>query len=106
MVFGRNVQDLEDVDFMTTSFIYATLKCHDIMELYVKHQLHAHPHVSSVITYHLAANFVKHETSSDFKSVEAKVKALRLKVDSHESKIKLIVGNIKKGKLKLDHEHN
>jgi len=49
-ISARNVQDWEDVDFTTASFIYATLKCHDIMEAYVKHQFHAHPHVSSIIT--------------------------------------------------------
>ncbi len=103
-ISARNVQDLEDVDFTTASFIYATLKCHDVMEAYVRHQFHAHPHISSVITRHLAANFVKPDATMDTKSLEAKVKALGLKVDSHESKIKLMVGNIKKGKGKGEQE--
>jgi hypothetical protein len=85
-ISARNVQDLEDVDFTTASFLYATLKCHEIMEGYVKHQFHAHPHVSSVITRHLAANFVKPEQSQ-----EAQIAALWVKVDSHESKINLYV---------------
>jgi len=73
-----NVQDFEDADFTTASFIYATLKCHDVMEVYVKHQFHAHPHVSSVITRHLAANFVKPKMLQDTKlsTFENKVKAL------------------------------
>jgi hypothetical protein len=90
---------LDDVDFTTSSFIYATLKCHEVMETYVKHQFHAHPHVSSIITQHSAANFVKPESS-----LEAKVKALATKVDSHESKLKLMVEKVKKGKVK-DNQH-
>jgi hypothetical protein len=89
---------------LPSSFTYATLKCHDIIELHVKHQFHAHLHVSSVITYHLAATFVKPEETDGVKSLEAKTKALGLKVDSYESKIKLMVGNIKKGRQKHDHE--
>jgi hypothetical protein len=101
-ISARNVQDLEDVDFTTASFIYATLKCHDVMESYVRHQFHAHPHVSSVITRHLAAHFVKPDQSIDAKNsaLENKVKALAMKVDSHESKIKLLVAGVKKGKVK------
>jgi hypothetical protein len=37
-ILACNVQDLEDVDFTTASFLYVTLKCHEIMECYVKHQ--------------------------------------------------------------------
>ncbi len=59
----HNVQDFVDADFTTASFIYVTLKCPDVMEGYVKHQFHAHPHVSSVITKHLAAHFVKNHSS-------------------------------------------
>ncbi len=73
----------------TATFIYATLKCHDIMEAYVKHQFHAHPHVSSVITRHLAANFAKPDQSSE--SLEAKVTALSVKVDSLTSKLNLYI---------------
>jgi len=87
-ISARNVQDFEDSDFTTASFIYATLKCHGVMESYVCHQFHAHPHISSVITRHLAANFVKPDLSAA--SLENKVKALATKVDSHESKIKVI----------------
>jgi hypothetical protein len=58
-ISAQNIQDLDDMDFTTASFLYATLKCHEIMEGYVKHQFHAHPHVSSVITRHLAAKFCK-----------------------------------------------
>jgi hypothetical protein len=58
-ISAQNVQDLDDMDFTTASFLYAALKCHEIMEGYVKHQFHAHPHVSSVITRHLAAKFCK-----------------------------------------------
>ncbi len=101
-ISARNVQDFEDAEFTTASFIYATLKCHDVMEGYVRHQFHAHPHVSSVITRHLAANFVKPDASQDAKqnNLESKVKALATKVDSHESKLKLLVDKVKKGKAK------
>jgi hypothetical protein len=84
---------LEDVDFTTASFLYATLKCHEIMEGYVKHQFHAHPHVSSVITRHLAANFVKPE-----EAVDSQISALWVKVDSHESKINLYIAKEKEKK--------
>jgi hypothetical protein len=86
-ISARNVQDFEDADFTTALFIYATLKCHDVVEVYVKHQFHAHPHVSSVITRHLAANFVKPEKNQDSKIslFETKVTALSSKVDSYVS---------------------
>jgi len=92
-ISAQNVQDFEDSDFTTASFIYDTLKCHDVMEAYVKHQFHAHPHVSSVITHHLAANFVKPELNYDskFSTVEHKVKALSTKLDSYVSKVELLV---------------
>jgi hypothetical protein len=101
-ISARNAQDFDDTDFTTASFIYATLKCHDVMEVYVKHQFHSHPHVSSVITRHLAANFIKPDASQEAKhsTLEAKVKALSTKVDSHESKNKLMVEKVKKGKAK------
>ena len=101
-ISARNAQDFDDAEFTTASFIYATLKCHDVMEAYVKHQFHAHPHISSVITRHLAANFIKPDQSQEAKhsTLEAKVKALATKVDSHESKIKLMVEKVKKGKVK------
>jgi hypothetical protein len=70
-----------------------------MMEAYVRQPFHAHPHVSSVITRHLAANFVKQKSS-----LEAKVKALGTKVDAYESKIKLLVAGVKKGKGKEDLE--
>ncbi len=86
-ISARNVQDFEDADFTTALFIYATLKCHDVVEVYVKHQFHAHLHVSSVITRHLAANFVKPEKNQDSKIslFETKVTALSSKVDSYVS---------------------
>jgi hypothetical protein len=104
-ISARNVTDWEDTDFTTASFIYATLKCHDIMEAYVKHQFHAHPHASSVITRHLAANFVKPDQSTDakFSSLDAKVSALASKLDSLTSKLNLYVDK-EKEKLKNDKE--
>jgi hypothetical protein len=45
-----NAQDFDDINFTTATFLYATLRCHDVMEGYVRHQFHADPHVSSVIT--------------------------------------------------------
>lgn len=104
-ISARNVQDLEDTDFTTASFIYATLKCHDIMEAYVKHQFHAHPHVSSVITRHLAANFIKPDQSSESNDtpLENKVTALSAKVDSLTSKLDLYI-NKEKEKARLAKE--
>ncbi len=99
-ISARNVQDLDDIDFTPTSFMYTTLKCHEIMDMYVGHQFHAHPHVSSVIMWHLVANFTKPDASSDAKLLEAKVKVLSLKVDSRESKLKLLIDKTKKGKQK------
>jgi hypothetical protein len=66
-ISARNAQDFDDMDFTTATFLYATLRCLDVMEGYVRHQFHARPHVSSVITRHLAANFVKPDSSSDTK---------------------------------------
>ena len=107
-ISARNVQDLEDADFTTASFIYATLKCHDVMEVYVKHQFHAHPHVSSVITRHLAANFIKPDKSPDSKltAFDSKVTALSSKVDSCVSKVDELVRKEKerKEKAKQDKE--
>jgi hypothetical protein len=107
-ISARNVQDLEDADFTTASFIYATLKCHDVMEVYVKHQFHAHPHVSSVITRHLAANFIKPDKSPDSKltAFDSKVTALSSKVDSCVSKVDELVCKEKerKEKAKQDKE--
>jgi uncharacterized protein YoxC len=92
-ISARNSQDLEDADFTTASFLYATLRCHGVMEGYVRHQFHAHPHVASVITRHLAANFVKPEDTKDskFAALEAKVMALSSTIDSTTSKVNLMV---------------
>ena len=84
------MQDLKDADFTTASFIYATLRCHEVMEGYVKHQFHAHPHVASVITRHLAENFIKPDASSQA-AMETKVMALSTKVDSYVSKVELLI---------------
>jgi hypothetical protein len=75
--FWCNKKDFDDPDFTTASFIYATLKCLDIVESYTKHQFHAHPHESSVITHHLAVSFVKPDESQEAKqsSLDAKLKA-------------------------------
>jgi hypothetical protein len=87
-ISARNSQDLDDADFTTASFLYATLRCHGVMEGYVRHQFHAHPHDASVITRHLAANFVKKEDSTE---LEERVTALATKLDSVQSKLNLLV---------------
>jgi hypothetical protein len=106
-ISARNAQDFDDIDFTTATFLYATLRCHDVMEGYVKHQFHAHPHVSSVITRHLAANFVKPEQSQDSKisSMDTKVKALGAKLDSYVSKLELFISK-EKAKHKQDKHDN
>ena len=102
-ISARNIQDFEDMDFTTASFLYATLKCHEVMETYVKHQFHAHPHVSSVITRHLAANFVKPDQSQESKidALENKVNTIFTKLDSHTSKIDVLI-NKEKDKVRSD----
>jgi uncharacterized protein YoxC len=87
-ISARNSQDLDDADFTTASFMYATLKCHGVMEGYVRHQFHAHPHVASVITRHLAANFVKSDAST---SLDATVTALASKIDSISGKVEKLI---------------
>jgi hypothetical protein len=102
-ISARNIQDFEDMDFTTASFLYATLKCHEVMETYVKHQFHAHLHVSSVITRHLAANFVKPDQSQESKidALENKVNTIFTKLDSHTSKIDVLI-NKEKDKVRSD----
>jgi hypothetical protein len=99
-ISARNSQDLEDTDFTTASFMYATLRCHGVMEGYVRHQFHAHPHVASVITRHLAANFVKTDDST---ALEAKVTALATKLDSISGKVEKLVTK-EKDKFKAEKE--
>jgi hypothetical protein len=89
-ISARNVQDLEDADFTSASFIYAMMRCHEVMEGYVKHQFHAHPHVASVITRHLAANFIKPDPTGT-NNIDNKVTALSTKVDSYVSKVELLI---------------
>jgi hypothetical protein len=56
------------------------------MNQYVQHQFQEHPAVSSVITRHLAAHFVKPD-SSKLSQLEAKVKVCMTKLDSQETKL-------------------
>lgn len=86
---AHHVRDKGNMDYTAASIIFATLKCHDIMLQYVQHQFHEHPAVSSVITRHLAANFVKPDQVQETKlsKVEAKVTACMTKLDSLESKL-------------------
>ncbi len=88
-VFTHHVRNKGNMDYTYAGIIFATLKCHDIMMQYIQHQFHEHPAVSSVITRHLAANFVKPEQGRDSKTskMEAKVNACLAKLDSLESKI-------------------
>jgi hypothetical protein len=106
-ISARNRQDLEDADFTTASFLYATLRCHGVMEGYVRHQFHAHPHVASVITRHLAANFVKPEDTKESKiaALEAKVSGLASTVDSNTSKLNAMISK-EKEKHKASKEKN
>lgn len=77
------------MDYTAASIIFASLKCHAVMQEYVQHQFHEHPAISSVITRHLAANFVKPEAMSDSKAqqLEKQVKQYIAKCDALESKI-------------------
>jgi len=77
------------------------------MEGYVRHQFHAHPHVASVITRHLAANFVKPEDTKESKiaALEAKVLGLASTVDSNTSKLNAMISK-EKEKHKASKEKN
>jgi len=105
-ISARNAQDFDDTDFTTATFLYATLRCHEVMEGYVRHRFHAHPHVSSVITRHLAANFVKPDSSSDAKisTLESKVKTFGTKLDSYVSKLEHLISKEKDRKGKGDRD--
>jgi hypothetical protein len=76
------------MDNTTASIIFASLKCHAVMQDYVQHQFHEHPAISSVITRHLAANFVKPESLSELKTqqLEKQVKQCATKLNQLESK--------------------
>ena len=86
-ISARNIRDKEDVDFTSAMMIYASLKCHDVMEGYTLRDFEHHPNISAVITRHLAANFVKPDASTD-KGLDKKISGLSGKVDSLESRIK------------------
>jgi len=96
-ISAHNCQDLEDADFTTASFLYATLRCHGVMDGYVRHQFHTHPHVASVITRHLSANFVKPEDTKESKvaALDAKVTALASTIDSNTSKLNTLIAKEK-----------
>ena len=46
----RHVRDKGIMEYTSASIIFATLKCHEVMNQYVQHQFQEHPAVSSVIT--------------------------------------------------------
>lgn len=87
-ISARNIRDKEDVDFTTAMMLYASLKCHDVMESYTLQDFEHHPNISAVITRHLAANFVKPETGGEGKGLDRKLTGLASKVDGLESRIK------------------
>ena len=85
-VSARHVRDKGNMEYTSASIIFATLRCHEVMNQYVQHQFQEHPAVSSVITRHLAAHFVKPD-SSKLSQLEAKVKVCMTKLDSQETKL-------------------
>ncbi len=64
-IMAQSSRGRKEIKFSTATFIHATLKCHQIMSDYMRHQCHDHPAVSAVITRHLAANFVEPEVSGN-----------------------------------------
>ena len=88
-ISARHSRDKNNMDATTTSIIMATLRCHDVQQKYVMHSFSEHPAVSSVITRHLAANFIKPESTPDSKlsEIEKKVRGLSTKVDQLDSRI-------------------
>jgi hypothetical protein len=85
-VSARHVRDKGNMEYTSASIIFATLRCHEVMNQYVQHQFQEHPAVSSVITRHLATHFVKPD-SSKLSQLEAKVKVCMTKLDSQETKL-------------------
>ena len=88
-ISARHSRDKNNMDATTTSIIMATLRCHDVQLKYVMHSFSEHPAVSSVITRHLAANFIKPDAAPDSKlsDVEKKIRGLSTKVDQLDSRI-------------------
>jgi hypothetical protein len=72
------------MEYTLASVIFATLKCHEVMQQYGQHQFQEHPAVSLVITQHLATHFVKPDPaqSSNITKLEAKVNAFRTRFQS------------------------
>jgi tellurite resistance-related uncharacterized protein len=70
-----HMQDKGNMDYTAAGIIFAMLNCHNIMTQYIQHHFHQHPVVSSVITWHLVANFVNPEQGQDQKlmKMEGKV---------------------------------
>lgn len=87
-VSARHVRDKGNMEYTAASIIFASLKCHAVMQDYVQHQFHEHPAISSVITRHLAANFVKPESASESRTqqLEKQLKQCTTKLDQLESK--------------------
>lgn len=53
-------RDSEDTDYTTATMMFATLKCHAVMQQYdVQARFIEHPSLSSVLTRHLADNYIK-----------------------------------------------
>ncbi len=84
-VSARHVRDKGNMEYTSASIIFATLKCHEVMQQYVQHQFHEHPAVSSVITRHLATHFVKPDEAK-LSQLEVKVKACMAKLDTLTTK--------------------
>ena len=94
-ISARHSRDKNNMEFTTTTIVMATLRCHHIMNQYVEHQFHEHPAISSVITRHIAANFIKPETTPDskFADLDKKVKGLSTKVDQLDTRVSKLEKN-------------
>jgi hypothetical protein len=95
-VSACHVRDKGNMDYTTASIVFATLKCHEVMQQYVQHQVQEHPAVSSVITRHLATHFVEPDPSHNVtpsKQLEGTVNACMSRLDSIETKLQMKAKN-------------
>jgi len=85
---GRDAGDGSDIDRMTTTYIWATAKAHEVMEDYLKYQFFEHPAIAAVLAWHLAATAVlpDKQLSSKLQSLETRFSTYSRKVDSLESR--------------------
>ena len=66
---ARDCRDGDDTDYTTATMIFATLKCHAVMNEYVQAHFLEHPSISAVLARHLADNYTKPDDNQGAKLV-------------------------------------